>query len=139
MKRLLILLWFSVSLYGIDEAERIKFEYQELIEPFNKYDCSHVKSSVGLYEWDVQCSVDGFLKKYFVHLVKSFYPKTIFGVNAYEILYWVTDTTLSTDYKHNSVSIWLHNSSNENKLNLLETFLGVENDLAALRLTYLLK
>lgn len=126
---------FGTQLYA-ESPEQLHFEYQELVEPYTKFECSHQKANVGIYDWDVLCEGKDFTRKYFAHVAVSFYPKTVFGVNSYEVLYWVTDATNAKKYLHSSSTIWMHNSSRENTLHVLEVSQGVENDLAALKLVY---
>ena len=119
-----------------ESPERLHFEYQSLLEPFSAHSCSHQQASASVYDWDVRCVVDGKAKKFFAHVAVSFYPKTNFGVNAYEVLYWVTDTTNPSEFKHSSSTFWIHNSSPDNKMQVLEASQGIENDRAYLKLSY---
>ncbi|NBT58590.1 hypothetical protein EBT16_07385 [bacterium] len=104
------------------------------MEPHEVFSCSHEKASVGLYEWDVECTVRGELKRFWVHLAVNKYGKTHFGKNAYEVLYWVTHAS-STSHRHSSTSLWIHNSEETNKMNRLISSLGIEEDQASLRLS----
>ena len=133
----LALLFLAAPSYSqTNSPEQLDFKYKELVEPFNEYPCHHQKASVGIYDWDVSCLVRGNVRKYFAHMAVSLYPKTNFGVNSYEILYWVTDKTDSKKNLNTSSTIWVHNSSPENVMRVLEVSQGIENDLSALKLVY---
>jgi hypothetical protein len=117
------------------EPSQMTFRYQRLVGGFENFPCRHEKASVGLYEWDVFCDLNGETHKYFVHLVLQFYPQTSHGTNAYELLYWVTDVTDPMAARHDSSSLWFHNSSPDNFLKVLEASQGIEDDHAYLKLT----
>lgn len=110
------------------------FNYVQNLEPYEIFSCTHQQASVGLFEWDVECEVQGEVKKFWVHLVAQTYGKTGFGKNAYEILYWVTHANAQAN-RHSSTSLWIHNSEEKNKMNRLVSSLGIEDDSASLRLT----
>ncbi|MCB0417993.1 MAG: hypothetical protein H6617_10870 [Bdellovibrionaceae bacterium] len=137
MKQVLafVTVWFAIPIWASElRTADIQFQYISLTSE-RQFSCTHQKSEVGLYEWDVQCEVDGKAHNYFVHLALHFYPKTIHGTNAYELLYWVTDMTDPRNPKHDSSTIWIHNGSKENYMRVLEASQGIENDLAYLKLT----
>lgn len=112
---------------------KFSFQYVQNLEPYEIFPCTHRQASVGLFEWDVECEVDGRPKKFWVHLVAQEYGKTGFGKNAYEILYWVTNSDAKS-HRHSSTSLWIHNSEEKNKMNRLVSSLGIEEDDASLRL-----
>ncbi|MEZ4750261.1 MAG: hypothetical protein R3B54_06445 [Bdellovibrionota bacterium] len=130
---LLILLSYPSHAAAVKAAD-LGFQYISLAND-RQVACDHKKADVGVYEWDVECNVDGKLHSYFVHLALHFYPKTIHGKNAYELLYWVTDMTEAAHPKHDSSTIWIHNGSEQNYMRVLEASQGIENDLAYLKLT----
>ncbi|MCB0405606.1 MAG: hypothetical protein KDD51_12550 [Bdellovibrionales bacterium] len=135
----LLALWLSAPLWGAGIAQPdIQFQYISLADA-RQFSCVHHKSEIGLYEWDVECGVDGKAHTYFVHLVLNFYPKTIHGENAYELLYWVTDMTDPHHPKNDSSTIWIHNGHEQNFMKVLEASQGIEDDLAYLKLTLKLK
>jgi hypothetical protein len=136
MMRIFILLFASIAF--ADEPSQLHFEYKELLEPFDTYSCNHLKANVGIFDWDVSCAIrGGETRKFFAHVVVSQYPKTNFGVNSYEILYWVTDMSDPMKFHNSSSTFWIHNSSTENKMNVLEASQGIENDNAYLKLSYI--
>lgn len=120
------------------KRSEITFQYISLTED-KAITCTHEKADVGLHEWDVTCEVGSKVHKYFVHLVLHFYPKTVHGTNAYELLYWVTDMTDQNKPRHDSSTIWIHNSQEDNFMKVLEASQGIENDLAYLKLIVKLK
>lgn len=119
--------------WATPELNQLQFEYVENLEPFEVFPCTHEKQSVGLFEWDVDCSIRGVKVKFWVHLAVQRYEKTNFGKNAYEVLYWVTNT--QNRHRHSSTSLWIHNSEELNRMNRLVSSLGIEEDNASLRLT----
>ncbi len=136
MKIALLFFWFSQLAFAqtsLRDAE-IRFQYQDLLDPYTTHACEWKKSTVGLYEYDVTCEVDLVKRVFFVHLVLQWYPKTIHGVSAYELLYWVTDFTSMSKPKNYSMTVWSHNSVTENRLQFLDAALGIDSDLAYLKL-----
>lgn len=116
------------------QPDQLQFRYQKNLEPWESAPCFHQKASVGLYEWDVECTLNRKRHLFFVHLVTSYYAQTIHGTSAYEILYWVTDMTHTGAARHDSSTVWVHNSHPENRMRVLEAAQGVEDDGASLRL-----
>jgi hypothetical protein len=114
--------------------EDIRFSYQQNVEPWDQYSCKHERANVGVHEWDVYCKVGNKVHRYGVHLVLSWYPRTIHGGSAYELLYWVTDWTGSRPAS-DSTAIWFHQREEGAKAAVIEAAQGVENDLSSLRLT----
>ena len=86
-----------------------------------------------MFEWDVDCKVRNKTVRFWVHLVVQRYEKTQFGKNAYEVLYWVTNT--ANRHRHSSTSLWIHNNEEANRMNRFVSSLGIEEDNASLRLT----
>lgn len=119
--------------FAAPQIKNLQFEYVDNLEPYDIFPCTHEKQSVGLFEWDVECSVRSKKVKFWVHLVVQKYEKTGFGKNAYEVLYWVTNT--QHRHRHSSTSLWIHNSEELNQMNRLVSSLGIEEDNAYLRLT----
>ena len=111
----------------------VSFEYLQLYEPWQTAPCLHSKSNP--YDWEVQCNDVIRTRKFSVHLALSFYPHSSSNNSSYELLYWVTDLTDPANPNHNSTTIWVHNDGTENKARLIEVSLGIENDLAALKLS----
>lgn len=133
MIRALLCLFFSANAFALTGSE-ISFRYQRLVEPWEEGSCEHAPAAT-FADWNVTCREGDRVLKYIVHLVLSFYPKTIHGVSAYELLYWVTDFTDPSSPKSTSTTLWIHNSETGNRLSVIEASQGVEGDLAALRLT----
>jgi hypothetical protein len=115
--------------------EQLAFHYQESVDPWRRFACKHEKADVGVYEWDAYCKIDGVVHRYGVHLVLSYYPRTVYGHGAYEILYWVTDRTVRDEWTGHSSTIWIHLDDEKSRARVIELAQGVENDLAALGLT----
>ena len=109
-------LWFLVAASPALAAERavavdpdqLTFVYQELLEPFDRTDCKHEKSDVGLFEWDVYCKLGTRVHEFAVHLVLSRYGRTRYGLSAYEMLYWVTDRSQPRVREFDSTTVWFH-------------------------------
>lgn len=117
---------------------QISFAYQSNVEPWERFDCKHEKASVGLHEWDVYCKVGTKVHRYGVHLVLSYYARTIYGGSAYELLYWVTDWTAARPAS-DSTTIWFHQRELDSRAAVIEAAQGVENDLSSLRLVIKVK
>lgn len=111
----------------------VLFTYQKLTDPFPETRCS-TQALPNPYDRKVMCELDGIRHEFVVHLALGFYPKTIEGVSAYELLYWVTDFTDPKLPKNDSTTLWIHNSHEENRMKRIESSLGIENDEAYLRL-----
>ena len=120
------------------EPDQINFSYQSNVEPWELFSCKHEKSTVGLHEWDVYCKVEAKVHRYSVHLVLSYYTKTIYGGSAYELLYWVTDWSFGRPAS-NSTTMWFHQKELDSKATVIEAAQGVENDLSSLRLVIKVK
>lgn len=112
---------------------RMEFVLQENLEPWELAPCEHEEESTGV-DWLVTCKLGQTKHVYRVHLVIHQYGKTRFGQSAYEILYWVTDSTQARQPAHTSSTIWIHNRQAAVDVALIELAQGVENDLKALRL-----
>jgi hypothetical protein len=116
------------------DPEQLEFRYQELLEPFDQVECKHEKAAVGLFEWDVYCKLGEQIHVFAVHLVLSRYGRTRYGESAYELLYWVTDRSQSQVRVFDSSTLWIHLDQAQTRASVIETSVGIENDLAALRL-----
>lgn len=116
------------------DPQQILFAYQSNVEPWDRVDCKHERASVGVHEWDVYCKVGLKMHRYGVHLVLSYYPKTIHGGSSYEVLYWVTDWT-GVQPVSDSTTIWIHQKDLDARAVVIEAAQGVENDLSSLSLT----
>jgi hypothetical protein len=115
------------------QSPQLKFEYQELGDSYAKYSCEYKHDS--FYDWLVWCQKPNEIKKFRVHMAVRRYPKTVFGSSGYEVMYWISDITKSTrQIHHDSVTIWIHNSEDQNSLRALELRQGIENDLSQLNL-----
>lgn len=138
-KTLRVIFTFALFLWAVPAlalelgSDQLTFRYQQINEPYGVIPCTQEKLPVGLFEWKVTCQNEREKHEYFVHLVVQFYPQTIHGKNAYEVLYWVTDlTTMPT--KHDSSTIWIHNNESTSFIKVLELSQGIEDDNAYLRL-----
>jgi hypothetical protein len=127
---------FNQSSFSQFSSTSFQFEYVENLEPYRTFSCSHSQASVGLFEWDVVCNVDGQKKTFWVHLSLKKFKKSSWGENAYELLYWVTNSEAQTKHRHSSTSLWIHNSEKENQMRRLVSSLGIQEDDAYLRLTF---
>jgi len=107
------------------KSRNFSFDYVQNLEPYETFPCSHRQASVGLFEWDVECSVRGQTKNFWVHLAAREHGKTGFGKNSYEILYWVTHPE-ANQHRHSSSSLWIHNTQEKNKMNRLVSSLGID-------------
>jgi len=119
------------------EPAKMIFSIQENVEPFSRYSCNVDKSPVGLFEYDVQCATDRTVRKFAVHLVVQFHPKTQYGLSAYEVLYWVTDWN-QPQWRNTSTTLWIHNDTENNRARMIEMAQGIENDLSSLQLRMIL-
>lgn len=117
---------------------QLGFVYQSNLEPWERFTCKHEKASVGLHEWDVYCKVGERVHRYGVHLVLSYYSRTVYGGSAYEMLYWVTDWT-GTRPASDSTTIWFHQKELDSRAVVIEAAQGIENDLSSLRLLIKIK
>lgn len=116
------------------DASKIEFIYQQLGEPWDSVNCEQEAIESNPYDRNVFCSLNGIKHWFLVHLVLNYYPKTNEGLGAYEMLYWVTDFTDPKQPRSDSHTLWIHNSSAENRVKLFESSVGIENDNAYLRL-----
>lgn len=87
-----------------------------------------------MFAWDVYCKVGSQVHRYGVHLALSYYPRTIHGGSAYELLYWVTDWSAAQPAS-SSTTMWFHQKEPDSKAVVIEAAQGIENDLSSLRLT----
>ncbi len=122
------------------KPEQVRFQYLGLFEPYVTGTCTHMLNDPDQnpFDWDVLCNVEGKVHRYTVHLAVDFYPKTAQGVSAYEILYWVSDSTLAKT-NHSSSTTWVHNTEANNRMAFLELSQGIEDDAAYLKLELNLK
>lgn len=119
---------------GLPPLREKQFEYVENLAPYQTFPCAYEQSSVGVYEWDIDCFLPDKTIRFWVHLSLRKFGKTPFGETSYELLYWVTKPS-ATDHRHSSTSLWIHNSEASNELRRLSNSLGIEEDKASLRLT----
>jgi hypothetical protein len=119
------------------EPAKMVFSIQENLEPFSRYSCNVDKSSVGLFEYDVRCPTENTVRKFAVHLVVQFHPKTQYGESAYEVMYWVTDWD-RPQWRNTSTTVWIHNDTTANRARVIEMFQGIENDMSSLQLRMIL-
>lgn len=124
------------NLFAQLSSRQFFFDYVENLEPYRIFACTHSLASVGLYEWDIECNVDGKKKLFWVHLSLQKFTKSNWGESAYELLYWVTNSEAQGKHRHSSTSLWIHNSEKENQIRRLVSSLGIQEDDAYLRLTF---
>lgn len=119
----------------MSDQRGFSFEFVENLEPYRVFTCSHQQASVGLFEWDVECDVEGEKRVFWVHLALSKYLFDQKEQNAYEVLFWVTNAKATQQHRHSSSTLWIQNSEKNNQMNKLISSLGVDEDNASLRLT----
>jgi hypothetical protein len=112
----------------------LTFTYQQNVEPWPSGACVHKPAADDPFGLDVLCEIDGQRRLYAVHLALSFYPRTTHGGSGYELLYWVTDRSVPGSPRFTSVTQWTHLATPDDRAKVIEAFLGVEDDLASLRL-----
>ena len=135
MKSFLSLFLFVITAqaWASPRASELEFKYQDNFAPWEIGKCKHQKVEGPAPDWDVTCDFKGKIKKYTVHLVVNYYPKTNYGESAHEILYWVTDRT-NKEIRYDSSTIWLHANKSDSRATMIQLAQGVENDMASLRL-----
>lgn len=135
MKKGILIALASLFVSSVSFAvPQLRFEYQELAGEYERYSCQHKKNAHRSYL--VWCQKGSQMKKYRIHLSVTRYPKTVFGSSGYEILYWITDLSnrLRNVLPNDSVTVWVHNSEDNNLARAIELRQGIENDVAQLNL-----
>ncbi len=116
--------------------ETINFQIQSLLEPYEVIDCQHKKKEGLPFDWTVECKRGKYKKLFHVHLALAYYPNSSRKKPAYQLLYWITDTTArSQDSRMTSSTVWFYQKKDDDRLSDIEFSQGIENDNAYLKLS----
>ncbi len=132
MKILFILLIFSTTVYAID-GEKMNFTYQSYEGDLNMK-CKHFPIDEFKIDWDVTCKDNkGYYKLFRAHVRLAKYTRPVIPMSTYEVLYWVTDRTVSNNPVGSSSSLWF-NFKNDAEFHGLTISQAVDKETAGLYL-----